>query len=259
MSPVRAERRRPSWLRKAEPFAFKGPRVSNAKGMTVCVWASDLYLSAFRSAAPSAAAPAVDDVAWMYDSSKVSVSVTSQVIHFPACHGICVSSWDERSRPIGSLTAGTLARPTARQTRSFRVWWRDVLPALRLQARPWVPSGHSNWLNLQQWKACPIHVVWKITSRLEEEHRTGQERSSTEPICCRRCVYWSITPEQNRVLKVTCARSWGQEGWRRKWRHTPDAQATISDRQTGLLPLDIGEVGVGDGADAISEQVVEFL
>jgi len=45
---------------------------------------------------------------------------------------------------------------------------------------------HSNWLNLQQWKACPIHVVWKITSRLEEEHRTGHERSSTEPICCRR-------------------------------------------------------------------------
>jgi len=48
---------------------------------------------------------------------------------------------------------------------------------------------YSNWLNQQQWKACPIHVihvVWKITSRLEEEHRTGHERSSTEPIRCRK-------------------------------------------------------------------------
>jgi len=26
----------------------------------------------------------------MYDSAKVSVTVTFQVIHFPACHGICV-------------------------------------------------------------------------------------------------------------------------------------------------------------------------
>jgi len=34
-------------------------------------------------------------------------------------------------------------------------------------------------------------------------------------------VYWSITPEQNRVLKVTCARSWGQESWRCKRWHTP--------------------------------------
>jgi len=32
MSPVQAERRRPSWMRKAEPF-----EVSNAKGMNVCV------------------------------------------------------------------------------------------------------------------------------------------------------------------------------------------------------------------------------
>jgi len=48
---------------KAEPFAFIGPRVSNAKGMNVCVRASDWYLSSFRSAAPSVAAPAVDDVA----------------------------------------------------------------------------------------------------------------------------------------------------------------------------------------------------
>jgi len=125
-----------SWMRKAEPFEFIGPRVSNA---------SDWYLSYFRSAAPSAAEPAADDVAWMYDSVKVLVS---QVIHFPAYHGICVRpsgrSPSGRRRPNGSLTAGTLLRPRAHETRSFRVWWRDVLPSLRhrrcrecLWDRPW--------------------------------------------------------------------------------------------------------------------------
>jgi len=43
-------------------------------------------------------------------------------------------------------------------------------------------DSYSHWLNQQQWKVCPIHVVWKITSRLEEDHRTGHERSSTELI-----------------------------------------------------------------------------
>jgi len=46
-----------------------------------CAWTSDWYLSSFRSAAPSAAALAIDDVAWMYDSAKVSVTVTSQVVY----------------------------------------------------------------------------------------------------------------------------------------------------------------------------------
>jgi len=77
-----------------------------------------------------------------------------RVLHFLACHGICVRPYgrlpSERRRPIGSLTASTLARPRARQTRSFKVWWRDILPALRLQAWPWVPSGptlapHGHW------------------------------------------------------------------------------------------------------------------
>jgi len=153
-----AERRRPSWMRKAQPFAFIGSRVSNAKEMNVWVCASDWYLSYFRSAAPSAAAPAVDDVALMYDSAKVSVTVTSQVIHFSACHGNCVRPSgrlpSDHRRPIDILTSGTLARPRARQLRSFRVWWQDVLPALRLQARPWVPSGptlapHGHWWGSQ--------------------------------------------------------------------------------------------------------------
>jgi len=37
MSPVSAERHRPSWMRKAEPFEFIGQRVSNAKGMNMYV------------------------------------------------------------------------------------------------------------------------------------------------------------------------------------------------------------------------------
>jgi len=48
-------------------------------------------------------------------------------------------------------------------------------------------------------------------------------------------VYWSITLEQIHVLKVKCARSCGQEGWRCKRRHTPDAQATISDRHIIII------------------------
>jgi len=39
-------------------------------------------------------------------------------------------------------------------------------------------------LNQQQWKAC--HVLCRTTSQPKEEHRTGHERSSTEPIRCRR-------------------------------------------------------------------------
>ena len=40
---------------------------------------------------------------------------------------------------------------------------------------------------------------------------------------------------------------------------TSDAQATISDRQTGLNPLDIGEIGVDDNANTISEQSIKLI
>ena len=67
-----------------------------------------------------------DEVASKYDSARVSVTVTSQVMHFPACHGICVNPSgrfpSDLKRPAGSLTAGTLARPSARHTRSFSAW-----------------------------------------------------------------------------------------------------------------------------------------
>ena len=82
-------------LKKSAPFELMGPNVSKAIGMKVWVRANDWYCSPFRSAAPSAAAPAVDDGASRYDSARVSVTVTYQVLHLPACHEICVnpSAW----------------------------------------------------------------------------------------------------------------------------------------------------------------------
>jgi len=66
------------------------------------------------------------------------------------------------------LHTSTLAHPWARQTRSFRVWWVDVLPALRLQARPWVPSGPTLAPNERWWgsqslaprRVNPIVALW---------------------------------------------------------------------------------------------------
>ena len=80
--------------------------------------------SSFRFAAPSAAPAPDDDVACRYDSARVSITVTTQVMHFPACHGICARPsgrfpFDLMS-PTGSLSAGALARPSARHTRSFK-------------------------------------------------------------------------------------------------------------------------------------------
>ena len=69
-------------------FELIGPSVSKAIGMKECVLASVWYFSSFRLAAPSAAAPAVVDVDARYDSAKVSVTVTSHVMHRPAFHGI---------------------------------------------------------------------------------------------------------------------------------------------------------------------------
>ena len=68
MSPVQAEIRRPSVLKKSTPFELMSPNVSKAIGMKVWVWANDWYFNSFRSAA----APAVDEVASEYDSAKVS-------------------------------------------------------------------------------------------------------------------------------------------------------------------------------------------
>jgi len=137
MSPVQAERRRPSWMRKAEPFAFIGPRVSNAKGMNVCVSQRLVFeLLPFCCALSGGASGW-----WCGLNVRLSQGVGDSDV--PG-HTFSSLPWDlltgrlpsECRRSISSLTAGTLARPRTHQTRSFRVWWRDVLHALRLQDRP---------------------------------------------------------------------------------------------------------------------------
>jgi hypothetical protein len=69
----------------------------------------------FESHRNKSVAPAIDDVACRYESAKVSVTVTSHVIHLPVCHGICVSPSgrfpSDLRRPTGFLTAGMLSRP----------------------------------------------------------------------------------------------------------------------------------------------------
>jgi len=76
-------------------------------------------------------------------------------------------------------------------------------------------------------------------------------------------VYWRL--EASHLNRIESWRSRVQAAGAKKaeaasddTRRTP-RPCTISDRQKGLHPLDIGEVGVGDGADAFSEQVVKFL
>jgi len=111
-------------LRNDIAFALIGPSVSKARGMKACVLASAWYLSSFRLAVPSAAASVVVDVDAMYDSARVSVTVTSHVMHRPAFQGICVRPSgrlpSDRSRPAGSLIDGTSARISDRHTRSLR-------------------------------------------------------------------------------------------------------------------------------------------
>ena len=122
-SPVVAVRRRPNSVKKSEPLEFMGPRVSNAKGTKQCDVISNWYFCSFLMAAPSAAPPAVAKVAEMYDSARVSVTVTSQVRQRPPCHGICVSPSgrlpSDLNNPSGSLTDGMSARFKALQTRSL--------------------------------------------------------------------------------------------------------------------------------------------
>ena len=69
MWPVLAARRWQSW-RKKTAFAIIEPRVSNASVIKVWVVFSDWNFNSFRSAVPSAAAPADDGVASRYDSAK---------------------------------------------------------------------------------------------------------------------------------------------------------------------------------------------
>src|SRR6266536_434188 len=99
-----------------------------------------MYLLHFLIAAFSAALPAVVAVICLYDSARVSATVTSQVRHLPRDQGINVTPSglfpSERDSPAGSLVAGTLAVTNALQIMSFMCACLMVRPVLRLHKRP---------------------------------------------------------------------------------------------------------------------------
>ena len=114
VSPVAAVILRPSSARKHCPESLIGPRDSKANGQKMCDRDRSVYFAIFFVAAVSAALPAVREVEARYDAARVSATVTSQVRHLPACHGICVRPSglfpSDRSRPIVSLMAGMFKR-----------------------------------------------------------------------------------------------------------------------------------------------------
>ena len=72
------------------------------------------YFSSLRAEACSVALIAVTDVELKYDMAKVSVTVTSQIVFFPACQGVSVRPSgcfpSERDRPASFLIEEMPAR-----------------------------------------------------------------------------------------------------------------------------------------------------
>src|SRR6218665_3085115 len=64
---------------KEIPLLLIGPKVSKASGMKVYESSSALYFIFLRSAAISAAAPAVAAVAGKYEAARVSITVASHI------------------------------------------------------------------------------------------------------------------------------------------------------------------------------------
>ena len=81
---------------------------------------------------------------------------------FAVFHGISVRPSglfpSDLNRPVGSLTEGTFAFPSARQTKSFKLWWRADRPVPpSLHESPWSPlasvtTPHGHWCcHLLSW------------------------------------------------------------------------------------------------------------
>ena len=66
------------------------------------------------------------------------------------------------------------------------------------------------------------------------------------------------TPSEDVFLEVVGTRSRGQKGGRCK-RGPTNSQAPIRNRQAGLNPLQVRVVGVGNGAQAVSQEAVELI
>src|SRR6218665_4024655 len=85
-SPEMAEIRRLTSDIKSKPDGLIGPSDSIAMGTIVCEEGRSEYFACFRTAASSAAPPAITDVRWMYDGAHVWTLVTSQAMYLPADH-----------------------------------------------------------------------------------------------------------------------------------------------------------------------------
>ena len=117
------EARRPSSLTKSLACLPHAPRVSNAKGTTMCVEAMLAYLVSLLASAFSAADSAFRDEAWRWEGASVSGEVASLATHRSRDRGIietpsgCFTS--DLLMPGGSLIDGTCARCMALHTTSL--------------------------------------------------------------------------------------------------------------------------------------------
>src|SRR6218665_3134783 len=126
-SPEMAEIRRLTSDIKSKPDGLIGPSDSMAMGTNVCEEGRSEYFACFRTAASSAASPAITDVRWMYDGAQVWTLVMSQVIYLPADHGTNVEPSGRlpslRRSPRGSFQLGMSA--------FHSVGWHDHLTVCR--------------------------------------------------------------------------------------------------------------------------------
>jgi len=115
---------RPRSQTRESAEAFKGPRVSKANGLKMCVLDKHACLSSLRAAASSAAEPAVRDEEAMYEAADVQITVTSQMSGLPCAHGTKVRPSglfpSDRDRPLGSLMIGVPVAVNALAIMSLR-------------------------------------------------------------------------------------------------------------------------------------------
>jgi hypothetical protein len=196
-SPDLAARRRPSSPRNVRPFVLIGSSVSNASGVKLCVPAYAWYFCSFLLAAPSAAPPATFEVMVKYEFANVSDTVTSHVMHWPSCQGICFRpsgrSPSDLCRPVGSLTDGTSARTRARQMRSLGHWWRSAARIGRrcayMHAKLWMlrestqgPHGQMCGSHGFAPRSKPTAILTALSSNLSPQDEIDRTWSQS-PLC----------------------------------------------------------------------------
>ena len=108
-------------------------------------WSRWAYFLAFSTCAT--APPASLAVTW--GSHKVSTQVASHTKNLPFDHGTMVtpSGWLSSAlyKPDGSSPLGMFADANERWMTLFSIWWREALPWLDLQLRPWRPNASADY------------------------------------------------------------------------------------------------------------------